>query len=212
MSSVGKSDETVHTLGMLGVVEKHEALTQRHLARELGVALGLANALVKRCVRKGYIKVREVPAGRFSYYLTPKGFAEKSRLTAEYLTASLSFFRHARTEMADIFNEAHNRNWQHVVFAGAGDLAEIASLAARESGIEPIAVLDSSDNRASIAGMPIVRNIDFVCDFDGIVVTDIRSPQKIFDVLVREFGAERVMAPTLLRISPVAPVFHRDAV
>lgn len=212
MSAIGKSDETEHTLGVLGAVEAQETLTQRHLARELGVALGLANALVKRCVRKGLIKVREVPAGRYSYYLTPKGFAEKSRLTAEYLSISLSFFRRARSEAAELFAEAHARGWDRVVLAGAGDLAEIASLAAREAGIEPIAVLDAGDNRASLAGMPIVRSIDAVTAVDGIVVTDIRTPQNTFDALVDRFGPDRVIAPPLLRIHYTRPVPMKEAV
>jgi len=76
------------TLGMLNAVEENSVLTQRSLARELGIALGLANAYLKRCVTKGYIKVTHVPAKRYAYYLTPKGFAEKSRLTARYLAIS----------------------------------------------------------------------------------------------------------------------------
>ncbi len=67
------------TLEILETIEKHDNLTQRHLADNLGVALGLANSYMKRCVLKGLIKVHQAPANRFLYYLTPKGFAEKSR-------------------------------------------------------------------------------------------------------------------------------------
>jgi len=76
------------TLEILESIEKQDDLTQRHLANNLGVALGLANSYMKRCVRKGLIKVHQAPANRFLYYLTPKGFAEKSRLTTEYLSSS----------------------------------------------------------------------------------------------------------------------------
>jgi DNA-binding MarR family transcriptional regulator len=73
-------------LGLLAAVERDSALTQRHLARELGIALGLANAYLRRCTKKGLIKMRQAPLNRYAYYLTPRGFAEKSRLTAEYLS------------------------------------------------------------------------------------------------------------------------------
>ena len=86
------------TLGMLNAVEENSVLTQRSLARELGIALGLANAYLKRCVTKGYIKVTHAPAKRYAYYLTPQGFAEKSRLTAQYLAISFDFFRLARSQ------------------------------------------------------------------------------------------------------------------
>src|SRR5438105_15459112 len=83
-------------LGVLDVVERDPSVTQRSVARELGIALGLANAYLKRCVRKGLIKVSQVPRRRYAYFLTPQGFAEKSRLTATYLAHSFSFFRRAR--------------------------------------------------------------------------------------------------------------------
>ena len=83
------------TLGLLEAVESGRAHTQRGLAADLGIALGLVNIYLKRCVKKGLVKVSQAPARRFAYYLTPNGFAEKSRLTGEYLSWSLTFFRMA---------------------------------------------------------------------------------------------------------------------
>jgi DNA-binding MarR family transcriptional regulator len=88
MNSKGK--ENSMTLELLEAIEEKSDVTQRRLARELGVALGLANSYLKRCERKGLVKIHKAPANRYLYYLTPKGFAEKSRLTAEYLSASFS--------------------------------------------------------------------------------------------------------------------------
>ena len=44
------------TLGVLKAVEGNDSVTQRSLAKELGIALGLANAYLKRCAKKGLIK------------------------------------------------------------------------------------------------------------------------------------------------------------
>src|SRR5690349_10529744 len=79
----GGSDRLV--LGLLTSVEVDGARSQRRIAAELGVALGLVNAYLKRAVKKGLVKVGHAPAQRYAYYLTPKGFSEKSRLTIEYL-------------------------------------------------------------------------------------------------------------------------------
>ena len=68
-------DETL--LGVLNVIERDSQTSQRLISSELGVALGLANAYLKRCVRKGLIKISQVPRRRYAYYLTPQGFAEK---------------------------------------------------------------------------------------------------------------------------------------
>ncbi len=92
-ASPGANESGEITLGLLTAVEANSQLTQRSAAKELGVALGLVNAYLKRCIRKGLIKVKQAPANRYAYYVTPKGFAEKSRLTVEYLSVSLAFFR-----------------------------------------------------------------------------------------------------------------------
>src|ERR1700761_9053707 len=89
-------------LNLLNSVEDG-ASSQRRIADELGIALGLVNAYLKRCVKKGYIKVGQVPARRYAYYLTPKGFTEKSRLTVQYLSDSFSFFRQARADCTHEF-------------------------------------------------------------------------------------------------------------
>ena len=93
-------------LGLLSSVESDGARSQRHIAAELGVALGLVNAYLKRCVKKGLVKVSDVPARRYAYYLTPQGFAEKSRLTVRYLSDSFSFFRLAKSDCAQVFDQS----------------------------------------------------------------------------------------------------------
>ena len=96
------ASEVEITLGLLNAIERDSRLTQRTLANELGIALGLANTYLRRCAKKGFIKVSQAPAKRYAYYLTPQGFAEKSRLTARYLTQSFNLFRHARTQCDDL--------------------------------------------------------------------------------------------------------------
>src|SRR3989338_5820861 len=87
--------EEQFVLEVLDAVGKRSDLSQRSLAGDMGIALGLANSYLKRCIRKGFIKISEAPANRYLYYLTPKGFTEKSRLTAKYLSYSFAFYRKA---------------------------------------------------------------------------------------------------------------------
>ena len=55
--------EDAIVLGVLDAIERNPSVTQRSVARELGIALGLANAYLKRCIRKGLIKVGKFPRG-----------------------------------------------------------------------------------------------------------------------------------------------------
>src|SRR5712691_1685298 len=112
-------------LGLLNSVEHDGDKSQRHIAAELGIALGLVNAYLKRCVKKGLVKVHDAPARRYAYYLTPQGFAEKSRLTVQYLSNSFSFFRAAKSDCTRVLDAAKASGFSRLVLAGKSDLAEI---------------------------------------------------------------------------------------
>jgi len=209
-------------LGLLTSIERDSAVTQRKLAGDLGIALGLANAYLRRCVRKGLVKVSQAPLNRYAYYLTPQGFAEKSRLTAEYLAVSFDFFRRARRDTSELLRQCAARGWRRVALYGAGELAEIAALSAGDSGVDIICVVDSAATGKRCAGLAVVA--DFAAakrraaphEIDGIVLTDTRSPQASFERLCAlaaqgGFPPDRVAAPRLLGISPMLPAETAEA-
>jgi DNA-binding MarR family transcriptional regulator len=192
------SDEIV--LGVLDVVERDPSVTQRSVARELGIALGLANAYLRRCVRKGLIKVSEVPRRRYAYYLTPQGFAEKSRLTATYLSDSFSFFRMARAQCTELFALAAMRGQRRLALLGQGDLAEIASLVAREHAVEIAGVIAAGGDAARLA-----VELAAAGPVDAIIVTALVDPRGALAAALRIFDAERVYVPAILRVPMPAP-------
>jgi len=190
------------TLGLLNAVHENSALTQRSIASELGIALGLANAYLKRCVKKGLIKVSQVPANRYAYYLTPKGFAEKSRLTAEYLSSSFGFFRAARRQCTEAFAECGRQGWRNVALAGTGDLCEIATLCALEAPVTLAGVVDPAARAAArFAGLRVAASLSELGSVDAVLVTDLRAPQRTFEQMAAAFAPERVLVPRLLRVS-----------
>jgi len=193
------------TLGLLNMVHDDSRASQRTMADNLGIALGLANAYLKRCVRKGLIKVSQAPANRYAYYLTPQGFAEKSRLTAEFLSQSFNLFRHARTEGHELFGRCRARGWNRVALYGTGDLAEIMTLSARDFAIELVAIVDDIAAGGEYAGLPVVADIRCPGDVDAVIICSISAPQQSYDEALARFPAERVLAPRFLGISE-APV------
>lgn len=187
-------------LELLESVERDGAKTQRHLATELGIAVGLVNAYLKRCVKKGLVKVRHAPARRYAYYLTPQGFAEKSRLTAEYLSYSFSFFRQAKADCARVFETARVRGFQRLALAGRSDLAEIAALSATESGARIVAVVDREATEDRFIGVPLVNSYDRVPEpFDAVVITALNQTSDVCQQALDRFGIERVLLPEILR-------------
>lgn len=210
-------------LSVLTSIERDSAITQRKLAHELGIALGLANAYLRRCVRKGLVKMRQVPINRYAYYLTPQGFAEKSRLTAEYLAVSLDFFRRARTDCAALFRQCEANGWRKAALYGAGDLAEIAVLSAGDTRVEVLCIIDSEQPGRRCGGLPIVPDLATAwvrggpAGLDGIIVTDTVAPQASFDALsslarLSGLPTGSVVAPSLLRISPAGALLVEETI
>ena len=204
-------NEAEITLGVLNAVEQNSTVTQRSVAGDLDIALGLANAYLKRCAKKGFIKIQQVPRNRYAYYLTPKGFAEKSRLTGEYLSISFNFFRAARSQCTDLFEQCALAGHHRIALAGVGDLAEIATLCARDHDVEIVGIIETNDFEGSqFAGLTVFRTVEDLGAVDRIVITDMKEPQKAFDTLLQSVTVDRLMFPKFLHISRVRPQLMED--
>ncbi len=180
------------TLELLQAIDEQDEVTQRHLANRMGVALGLANSYLKRCIKKGFIKIHQAPANRYMYYLTPTGFAEKSRLTAQYLSHSLSFYRRAVESSKRLFANCRVNGWEKAVLCGESDLAEIIALNAPADGIGIVSTLkwDSESNGLS----PDI-------EWDGIdvlIIADLTDPAGLLDYLIKNHGDVPVLVPEVL--------------
>jgi len=193
-------NQTEITLGVLNAIEENSSVTQRHVANDLGVALGLVNSYLKRSIKKGFVKIRHAPANRYAYYLTPAGFSEKSRLTAEYLSGSFHFFRNARQECTQILEQCEEFEHRKIILAGASDLAEIVYLCAQEHAIEIVGVVDSENGDQPFLTLPGFGDLKGPGNFDAIVVTNLLEPQSVYNDLVSEISAERIYAPSILGV------------
>ena len=194
------------TLNILNVIDSDSTVSQRKLAKEVGIALGLVNSYVKRCVRKGWIKVTEAPANRYFYYLTPGGFTEKGRLTKEYLAQSFLFFRQSRQQCEEMFHQCATNNWRRLVIYGYGELAEIAVLVSREISGKLIAVVDPNTDQTKLAGISVYNSMKNVRRIDAVILCDLNNPQACFDDLCEQFPSDRIVVPPLLNVT-----LHRGA-
>ena len=198
--NTNKKEEAL-TLELLETIDQQSNVTQRHLADRLGVALGLANSYLKRCVRKGLIKIHEAPANRYLYYLTPKGFIEKSRLTAAYLSTSFNFYRRASQSCTNVFKQCHEHDWQKVLLCGISELAEIASLRAREQNMEVIGFFDPEATTREFLGFPVWTSMDLLPDFDVCVVTDVKDPNGLLEYLYSHVAKDTVFIPDIFGLN-----------
>jgi DNA-binding Lrp family transcriptional regulator len=170
--------EARRDLKLLEAVEEDSRITQRSLATKLGIALGLTNIYLKRLVRKGYIKCVNVQSNRISYLITPRGIAEKARLTYEYMDYSLHLYSDVRRHLRRVLQECSATNRRVAIF-GRGEAAELAYLSLKEAGLEPVAIFDV-DGGEDFLGMPVraIREHDQV-SYDLMIIATLEraSPQ-----------------------------------
>ena len=161
--------ETWRDLRALEAIARNDRITQRWLARTLGIALGMANLYLKRLVRKGHVKCVTIPPNRIKYLLTPKGIAEKTRLTYEFMDYSLHLYAETRLHLRQILEPLAGRPNRRVAIFGSGEAAELAYLSILELGLDLVAVFDREAKGV----------------FLGQAVLDVRQHRSTpFDVLV----------------------------
>lgn len=197
-----KENSEVYSLGVLQAIGERSDVSQRRLAQRLGVALGLVNSYTKRCIRKGWVKAQQVPGNRYLYYLTPKGFMEKSRLSASYLTSSMDFYRRAGSSCLAAFDACGLRGWQKIALCGVSDLAEIAFIRSHEHDIEILGFVDFFSGKEKFLGHTIFRDANDLKEVDGFVLTDLDNPTETFERLCGQVDESRILVPGIIEWRP----------
>ena len=170
---------------ILDELSNNDALTQRDLSKRMGIALGLVNSYIKNLMAKGYITVRNIPSKRYAYYLTPKGFVEKSRLAYDLLHDYTRIYREAKNNYRQLFFELERSGVKRIVFAGADEVAEFAYITLQDTKLELIGIVDDEKTNDKFLGKDI-RPLVAVKDmpYDSIVITTYLKREPIYRSLL----------------------------
>jgi DNA-binding MarR family transcriptional regulator len=197
--------EPFRSLRILDELSNNDSLTQRDLSHRLGIALGLVNSYLKNLIKKGFITVRAIPAKRYAYYLTSKGFTEKTRLTFDMLGDYTRIYREARKDLTVLFKEMQDEGIRRVVFAGADEVAEIAYITLQETKLNLIAVVDSErpgENFFNITILPLKAITDM--EYDRVIVTSYLKQDAYFAKLVN-IGIKKNRIKNIFHVLPEGP-------
>jgi DNA-binding MarR family transcriptional regulator len=124
-----------HQLRILEALEREPDTTQASLAAQLGVAVGTVNWYLKRMVRRGYVKAKQMERRRLKYFVTPQGLALKARLTKEYMEVSLRVYRELREAARETLAQVRDGGYSTVKADGRGEAMEIFGLTCLEEGV-----------------------------------------------------------------------------
>ena len=169
-----------------------DKLSQRFLANELGIALGLTNSLIRNLVKKGWVKVINVRPNKVRYLITPAGIVEKARITRSYFDNTVRLYTETRDRIRERLTTLSKEcpggpalnGGKRIVFYGAGDVAESGYICLQGTDLHLMGVVD--DRRTQpFFGIP-VNSPDCVRasglnakPFDRLVVMSFRQADRI---------------------------------
>ena len=105
-------DETTH-YSLLKLLEENPGLSQRELAKRLGISLGKVNFCLNALVTKGNLKINNFRNSEnkmaYAYLLTPRGVEEKARITVRFLKMKVVEYERLKNEIAELRLEAEQK-------------------------------------------------------------------------------------------------------
>jgi predicted transcriptional regulator len=199
MNDKGTNEQdTYRSLLLMSELEEGKPISQREIAGRMGIALGLVNSYLKALVSKGFVTVKAMPRNRYAYLLTPRGFAEKSRLAYQHLSNFHKLYRITRQDSLKMFCSLREQGVKRVSFCGLDDYTEIAYLSLQEAGLELAAVMDKKTGSWFIH-FPVVSLEDGLKVNSGaIVITTLpRAEELKRDLRALGVEEERIYGPSL---------------
>ncbi len=188
--------EDIHILRLMGEIDRDGNPSQRDLSRRLNLSLGLVNTFLKRLVNKGYFKVRTMPRNRVKYFLTPKGFAKKSKLTVEYLRYSVNFYNGIKKLLLNKFQDMQRNQTKSILFFGAGEVAELAYLYLQLTDLRLVGIVDDRKSGKPFFEFQVegLTRLD-QGDWDAILMTRLDNIEVDMESLVRKgVSSDRITA------------------
>lgn len=179
-----KPTEHLRNLQLLEEISKDSSVSQRKLSQRLGVALGMTNACLKKMVYKGLVKVKGINHKRITYYLTPKGFSEKTKLTYHFLQYTVRYYTNLKTNISSKLSLLSQAGHKRIICYGAGEVLEVAFIILNETDHDFI-VLGIADDNTDKQGKKMfgfeVQHPKIISELrpDAVLVTSIRYKDKI---------------------------------
>jgi DNA-binding MarR family transcriptional regulator len=185
MNRIPSSQDHFRYLQILDELAKNDTVTQRDLSNRLGIALGLVNSYVRNLIAKGYITVKAIPPKRYGYYLTSKGFLEKTRLACDLLQDYTRIYREAKSNYRTIFHALENAGNTRIIFAGVAEVAEFAFITMQETRLHLVGMVDTERNGEKFLEF-VIQPLSAIKNhpYDSILITSYVRRKQLLKLLL----------------------------
>ncbi len=190
-----KPSDEVRDLRLLQELEKNPIASQRELSHKFGIALGVTNACLKRMARKGLIRIRGLNHRKIGYYLTPKGFAEKAKLTLYLISYIVQHYSELKKIISQKLLEMQHDGLKRIVFYGVSDEMEVAYITLQGVNLKLVGIVEDDEivTPQIIFGYelePVSRVQELKPD--GILITSLSENEKRKKTLKDIFGSNSI--------------------
>jgi len=152
-----KPPQEMRELNLLQELEKNPIISQRELSNKFGIALGVTNACLKRMARRGWIRIMGFNHRKIGYYLTPKGFAEKAKLTLHLISWTVQHYSALKDIIGRKFLEMQNSGIERIVFYGVSDEMEVAYITLQGVNLKLVGIVEDKEkmNQEEVFGFEV---------------------------------------------------------
>jgi len=163
-------------------LQRGSNVSQRALARRLGVAVGTVNRLLSDMVEAGYVQVFNRDVRPFAYRVTHDGQRYQRRLGLEQYSWVLGSLHRLEQRIRAKLLELRTRGVERVVFYGAGDVMEATNRVASGVGLQVVGVVDDDPTKQGqrkgglVVSAPSAIN---ELEPDAVLITTLRHAEEI---------------------------------
>ena len=137
--------QDMRELNLLQELEKNPVISQRELSHKFGIALGVTNACLKRMARRGLIRMMNMNHHKIGYFLTPKGFAEKAKLSLHLISWTVQHYSSLKDIIGKRLLEMQNKGVERIVFYGVSDEMEIAYVTLQGVNLKLVGIVEDEE-------------------------------------------------------------------
>ena len=195
-----RRSERMRDLQMLEEIEQNPRVSQRQLSNKFGIALGVTNACIKRMARRGLIRLKGLPPRRIAYYLTPKGFTEKTRLTLRFLSYNIQHYSEMKKLISKRLLEIESSGARRILFYGVGDEMEVAYITLQGVNLTLVGIVDDDEKKQGrdlfgyrVQGSEAISSLRP----EVVLITSLTNGEKISEGLKKQMGIKKILIERL---------------
>jgi DNA-binding MarR family transcriptional regulator len=188
--------EDIRELNLLQELEKNPIVSQRDLSHKFGIALGVTNACLKRMARRGWIRITNMDHRRIGYYLTPKGLAEKTKLTLRLVSWTVQHYSTLKDIIGERLLEIQNKGIERIVFYGVSDEMEIAYVTLQGVKVQLAGIVEDEEKmgqKQKVFGFEL-KKVEQIGTLkpDAVIITSLVDQEKKVQRLRELVDSEKV--------------------